>query len=498
MPVRVANAEESGALDAAGIASGVPSRALMRAAAFNAAAVLCWRYPEDIRRGVTIFAGPGNNGGDGWALAGALHAIGVEVAVREVAPAKTADAVAERDFIRPRLPDASAVPGGLIVDAMLGTGSTGAPRAPISGAVAQLAAARLAGSIVVALDLPSGVDANRGAAAGSVTADFTISFGSCKRGALISRAECGEIVVIDIGLAAADNALPVLVDGNFVRANTPVIAPDAHKGTRKSVAIVAGAGNMGGSAILAATGALRSAAGLVKVITASQNISSVHSCLPEALAAPLEDTTTAISDWADVVLIGPGLGRDDQIKWFVRETLRSWSGPVVVDADALNAFDGQLDELAGMLRDRAAIITPHPGEMARLTGHDVKYVLRHRFDIGLDLARRIGATVLLKGTPTVVTSPDGERYVIASGTAVLATGGSGDALGGIIATLLAQGCAPDVAASCAAWVHGRAAELTPGIRGYRLMDVLDRLPEAWSLDAAVPRYPILATLPALS
>ncbi|MEO7102645.1 MAG: NAD(P)H-hydrate dehydratase [Gemmatimonadaceae bacterium] len=498
MSVRVANAEESGALDAAGIASGIPSRALMRAAAFNAASVLCFRYPEALRRGVTIFAGPGNNGGDGWALAGALHAVGVEVTVREVASAKTADAIAERDVIRPNLPGASVTPCGLVVDAMLGTGSTGAPRPPVSAAVAEVAAARLAGSIVVALDLPSGVDANTGAAAGSVTADFTIGFGTCKRGALISRAECGEIVIIDIGLGATADALPILVDGNFVRANTPDIAPDAHKGTRKSVAIVAGAGHMAGSAILAATGALRSGAGLVKVITASQNIASVHSCLPEALAAPLEDTIAAVTDWADVVLIGPGLGRDEQITWFIHETLRSWRGPVVLDADALNAFDGQLDELAGMLRDRAAIITPHPGEMARLTGHDVGYVLKHRFDIGLEVSRRIGATVLLKGTPTVVTSPGGERHVIASGTPLLATGGSGDALGGMIATLFAQGCAPDIAASCAAWVHGRAAELTPGIRGYRLMDVLDRLPQAWSLDAAVPRYPILASLATLA
>jgi len=479
----------------------------MRAAAFNAASVLCSRYPDAIRRGVTIFTGPGNNGGDGWALAGALHASGVEVRVREIVPAKAADAIAERECVLPRLSNAAIAgnvaiaPCGVVVDAMLGTGSSGAPRAPISDAVTELANARLAGSCVVALDLPSGVDANTGASVGSTrsaVADLTISFGSCKRGALISRAECGEITVVDIGIGVSDETLPVLVDAKFVRENTPPIAPDAHKGTRKSIAIVAGAGNMGGSAILAATSALRSGAGLVKVITASQNISSVHSRLPEALAAPLEDTAAAVADWADVVLIGPGLGRDDQIKWFVRDTLRVWRGPVVLDADALNAFDGQLGELAGLLHGRAAIITPHPGEMARLIGHDVRYVLDNRYDIGLQVASEIGATVLLKGTPTVVTSPDGARHVIASGTQVLATGGSGDALGGMVATLLAQGCAPDIAASCAAWVHGRAAELTPGVRGYRLTDVLEYLPQAWSPDVAAPRYPILATLPSLS
>ncbi|MFI5239982.1 MAG: NAD(P)H-hydrate dehydratase, partial [Gemmatimonadales bacterium] len=307
------------------------------------------------------------------------------------------------------------------------------------------------------------------------------------------------IVVVEIGLGAQADGLPDLVDAEFVRDNTPRVPADAHKGTRKSVGIVAGGVNMGGSAILAALGALRGGAGLVKVVTASPNISAVHCRLPEALAAPLEDATAAVTGWADAVLIGPGLGRDDQMKWFIRETLRTWRGAVVVDADALNAFGSDLAELGEALHGRPALITPHPGEMALLTGRDVRYVLQSRFDIGLEVARKIGATVLLKGTPTVVSSPDGARYVVATGTPVLATGGSGDALGGMIATLLAQGCTPSVAACCAAWVHGRAAELTAGVRGYRLMDVLDRLPQAWSLRAIAPsRYPVLATLPALS
>ncbi|MFI5238473.1 MAG: NAD(P)H-hydrate dehydratase [Gemmatimonadales bacterium] len=498
MPVRVVNAEESGALDAAAIASGIPSRALMRTAAFNAASVLCARYPNELRRGVTVFTGPGNNGGDGWALASALDAAGISVCVREVVAARTPDALAERQLAAPHLLNDTTPMGGVIVDAMLGTGSSGELRGAIVHAAAELADARRHGAIVIALDLPSGVDATVGAAHECVIADLTISFGSCKRGTLVSRAQCGEIVVVDIVLGEYPKVLPSLVDETFVRANTPRIAPDAHKGTRRSVAIVAGAGNLAGAAILAATGALRSGAGLVKVVTASQNMSAVHSALPEALVAPLEDAASAITGWADAILLGPGLGQDEQMKWFVRETLRAWRGAIVLDADALNVFSGELGELAELLHDRPAIITPHPGEMARLVGRDVEYVLRNRFDIGLEVARNIGATVLLKGTPTVVSSPDGVRQVIASGTPVLATGGSGDALGGMIATLLAQGCAPNVAASCAAWVHGRAAELTPGVRGYRLMDVLNRLPQAWSLDGAAPRYPLLATLPALS
>ena len=502
MPVRVVSAEESGALDAAAVAAGVPSRALMRVAAFNAATLITERFPAELRHGVTIFTGPGNNGGDGWALASALDSVGIAVHVREVIVSRTTDALAER-ALAIHTQDHDAPLGGVLVDAMLGTGNTGPLRGAILSAAHEIAAARRNGSRVVSLDLPTGLDSSLGSvnavADSSIIADSTISFGTCKRGSLVTRAACGEITVLDIGLPTGSDAnLPTLVDARFVRSNVPRIPPDANKGTRKSVAVIAGAGNMGGAAILAATGALRSGAGLVKVITAAQNIPSVHARLPEALCAPLSDANVAIADWADVVLIGPGLGRDEGIQAFIHDVLQKWRGPVVVDADALNAFDGDLDGLGAALRGRPAIITPHPGEMARLTKTDVRSVLDRRFDIGLEVSRNIGATVLLKGTPTVVSDPDGQRKVIASGTAALATGGSGDALGGMIATLLAQGCSPVVAASCGAWVHGRAAELTPGIRGYRLLDVLDRLPQAWSIDADAMRYPILAALPALA
>ena len=498
MPVRVVSAEESGALDAAAIAAGVPSRALMRAAAFNAATLITDRYPLEIRRGVTIFTGPGNNGGDGWALATALDSVGLTVHVREIIAARTPDAIAERALALHTM-DHDAPLGGVLVDAMLGTGNTGPLRGAILAATHEIASARLRGSMVISLDLPSGVDSSAGTADESIVADLTISFGTCKRGTLVTRAACGEIVVLDIGLAGGERAdLPTLVDASFVRSSTPKIQPDANKGTRKSVAVIAGAGNMGGAAILATTGALRSGAGLVKVITAAENIPSVHARLPEALCAPLSDANAAIADWADAILIGPGLGHDEATKAFIHDVLQRWRGPVVVDADALNAFDGELDRVGEVLRGRPAIITPHPGEMARLTGSNIRSVLARRFDIGLEVAHTIGATVLLKGAPTVVSDAEGQRRIIASGTAALATGGSGDALGGMIAALLAQGCDPSVAACCAAWVHGRAAELTPGIRGYRLIDVLDRLPQAWILDTDRIRYPVLATLPALA
>mgnify|MGYP001544664001 FL=1 len=301
-----------------------------------------------------------------------------------------------------------------------------------------------------------------------------------------------------MGLGAQPDQLPLLVDAAFVRENVPHIAPDAHKGTRRSVAIVAGSDNMGGAAVMAATGALRSGVGLVQVIPAAGNVAPMHTRMPEALVAPLQNASATIQNWADAVLIGPGLATDDGTRDFIRGVLKDWRGPVVVDAGALTAYADDMDALREVLRGRPAIITPHPGELARLIGRDVKYVLDNRFDIGVDISRKLDACVLLKGTPTVVFGSDGTRYVIASGTAVLATGGSGDALGGMVATLLAQGCAPKIAAACAAWVHGRAGELTAGVRGHRLTDVLDHLPEAWSQSTTPMRYPVLASLPALS
>lgn len=476
----------------------------MRVAAANAATLIAARCGGGTGGGsntVTVYTGPGNNGADGWAVARSLALSGVRVDVREIVAPGSAEGVAERDAFHECRADIAPHGGAgrIVVDALLGTGSTGAPRGAIAEAVREINACRDRGAFVIALDVPTGLDATSGEAEGSVRADVTISFGTGKRGTLNARGACGEIVIVDIGLASVSGDLPLLVDGAFVRANTPVIPATAHKGTRGKLAIVAGGAGMGGAAILAAEAALRSGIGLVKVITDERNVGSVHARLPEALTGHLTEATAAISDWADAVLIGPGLGRNHSASALVHDVLASWRGPVVVDADALNVFDGRVGDLARLLSGRPALITPHPEELARLVLRDVKDVLANRFDIGTDVARALGAAVLLKGTPTVITSPGGARHVVAAGTPVLATGGSGDALGGIIATLLAQGCVPAIAAACAAWVHGRAAEFTPGVRGFTLTDVLERLSEAWRPDrAASPMYPVLATLAAVA
>lgn len=498
MSVRVTSAAESSALDAAAISSGIPSRALMRVAAANAATVIASRYREQLARGVQVYTGAGNNGGDGWVVAAALAAAGAPVNVCEAIEARTADALAEREAALARVSRGEA-PAGIVIDALLGTGSRGAPEGGVANAVRAINAARTRGSTVVALDIPTGLDATSGATADPcVAADLTVTFGTVKRGTLVSRAVCGQIAVVDIGLPHVPGPHPLLIDAAYVRSHVPVIAPDAHKGTRASVAIIAGARTMGGAAIDAAEGALRSGAGLVKVVTDPANVGAVHERLPEALTATIDTALDAIDDWADAVVIGPGLGHDTTARALVHAVLEQWRGPIVLDADALNVYDGELDLLASVIAGRAAVITPHPAEFARLVRRSVSDVLAERFDIGAPLARDLQAAVLLKGTPTVITAADGTRLVCAAGTAALATGGSGDVLSGMVGTLLAQGIAPLDAAACAAWVHGRAAELTPGVRGTRLQDVVEHLAPAWRLDATPSTYPVLATLPSLA
>ncbi|MGI8546131.1 MAG: NAD(P)H-hydrate epimerase, partial [Gemmatimonadaceae bacterium] len=396
MPVRVAGAAESAEIDAAAIASGIPSRALMRVAAANAATVIAARAARGERGarsgGVIVYTGRGNNGGDGWAVARSLAMAGCHVVVREIVSAATPDAIAERDAYRACCANASddEYSGSVIVDAMLGTGSAGEPRGAIAAAVNAVNALRSRGATVVSLDVPTGLDATSGAGELTVHADLTLNFGTCKRGALAARGRCGELIVLDIGLETNDEQLPLLVDVEYVRANVPKVPATAHKGTRGKLAVVAGARGMGGAAILAAKGALLSGIGLLKVVTDDCNVTSVHAQVPEALTGSLTDAAGAIAGWADAVLIGPGLGHDANARALVLDILQAWRGPVVVDADALNVFDNNVAALASLLAGRSALITPHPAELGRLLGRDVEDVLANRFDIAVEVARTLG------------------------------------------------------------------------------------------------------------
>jgi NAD(P)H-hydrate epimerase len=363
---------------------------------------------------------------------------------------------------------------------------------------------------VIALDVPSGLDASTGVAHDIVVrADLTLSFGTMKRGHLVNRDVCGVIAVLDIGLgshASLDDGAPLLVDEAWVGARLPSIAASAHKGVRKKVAVIGGAPGMAGASVLAARAAMRSGVGMVKLVVAPESLGAVQESEPYALATTwlLDDDGVErdIGGWADAVIIGPGLGRGEVSRALLDRVLRSWAGPTLLDADALTLFEGNARGLAKLLAGRAAIVTPHPVEFARLAGVDVRQVLDHRFDVGRELAATLGAVILLKGVPTVITAPNGRRLVSASGTPALAAAGSGDVLSGIAGTMLAQIGDPFIAGAIGAWVHGRAAERVPAtatgdVRGIALEDVVNELRDAWTFDDRPMRYPVIAELPSV-
>jgi NAD(P)H-hydrate epimerase len=259
---------------------------------------------------------------------------------------------------------------------------------------------------------------------------------------------------------------------------------------------------MPGAVVLAARGALRSGIGLLRVLVADDNVSPVLAAVPSALISDWPSSanqiSAEISKWADAVVIGPGLGKSKETKKLVERILGDSAIPALLDADALNVFEGDAKSLARLFEGRPALMTPHPAEFARLAELDVKTALGNRFDVGLDLSRELGATVLLKGSPTVIFTPDGDRYVVARGTAALGTGGSGDLLDGIAGTMLAQTQDATAAGCCSAWVHGRAAELCEYVRGTTLEDVLYALPRAWNELEPPPAPPVQAELPAVA
>jgi len=516
--IRVVTAAESAARDDAAIAAGVPSRALMQRAGAAAAAEIALRYRDRLSVGVLVLAGPGNNGGDGWVVARALRDAGARVRVVEPVEAKTPDARAERALARDAedaaapFADADALDRGeaVVVDALLGTGAGGAPRGTIAEAIGATQGMRARGAVMVAIDIPSGLDATSGETPGVVvTADLTLTFGSLKRGLLVNRGVCGTVAVLDIGLgshASLDDGAPSLVDESWVGEHVPLISASAHKGDRKKLVIVGGASGMAGASVLAARSALRSGVGMVKLVVENESLPAVQQQEPFALAAawPTDDASVErdIAHWADAVVIGPGLGRSETSRAILVRVLERWRGPVVLDADAITMFEGRAADLAALLGSRAALITPHPAEFSRISSHPLKEVLHRRFDIGAETASQLGATVLLKGTPTIVTDPAGHRLVSAAGTPALATGGSGDVLSGIAGTLIAQLGDPFVAGAMAAWVHGRAAERVPGGargggRGIALEDVISELRDSWTFDERPARYPVLVELPSV-
>jgi NAD(P)H-hydrate epimerase len=373
----------------------------------------------------------------------------------------------------------------VVVDAIFGTGFRGTPKDPSAAAIGRLEAT---GAPVVSVDIPSGVNGESGAVEGpAVSADVTATFGALKAGlVLLPGAErTGIVEVVDIGFPSdVIHADLQLVEAEDVAAIVPRRAAETHKRASGVVLVIGGSRTMTGAVCLAAEAGYRAGAGLVQVAVPKGILRVVQGLLRETTFVALPETAdgTAILDpilerleGVDAVALGPGMTTQAETAYEIRRLVRSSPIPLVLDADGLNAFAGHASELA----DRRAelVLTPHAGEFGRLAGLSSKEVEADRVGNVRKLVAETGATVLLKGSRTLVCSPDGVVRVNPTGNPYLATGGTGDVLTGAIGGLLARGLSPADAASTAAFVHGLAGERAGEERGEgaTAVDVLEHL-----------------------
>lgn len=509
--MKIATAAEIREIDKATIEHyGLPGSALMEnagaAVAREVAAVLGGAGDKRI----CIFAGKGNNGGDGFVAARHLVNLGAKVKVfclgekaSIAGDAKTylnvliqmnvdiMEITGERDWDKARI---AATFADCLVDAMLGTGFRG----ELTEAYALMAdIINRSGKRVVAIDIPSGIDADNGQVKGlAVKAHHTVTFGLPKAGLFLypGAAFAGKVTVVDIGIPAplltSLNIKQNAVTAAMVRRMLPYRRPDAHKGINGRALVVAGSNGYTGAAALCASGAIRSGAGLVTLACAASIQPVLEMKLTEAMTKPLPEISGGaislkavpyleeLSDRCDVLAIGSGIGRHEETKAAVRELVRNAEKPLVIDADALIALAGHVDVV--QQSDSLAVLTPHPGEMGALTGLTPVQVNQDRMGVARRAAHQWGSIIVLKGAPTVVAFPDGEVFVNTTGNAGMATGGSGDVLTGVIAGLIAQGLSSHDAAVAGVYIHGLAGDIAArsGMIGMAASDLLPAIPAA--------------------
>ncbi len=494
--------QEAAELDRETQASGVPALELMERAGRAVARAAVEVAGRTYGTRAVVVCGSGSNGGDGLVAARHLTRWGVKVEVcslespgdrsgsaaangarlgeqgltdRVCSPANLADVLVDAD---------------VAVDAIFGTGFHGRPEAVWADAIAELNTSPVP---VVAVDVPSGIDGATGEARGeAVWAVLTLAFGAAKVGTvLLPGAEhAGTVRVVDIGLNEPMRFGVGLTEPQDVAEMLPVRELGGHKRSSGVLLVVAGSRAMTGAPALIARAAGRVGAGLVEVATPQGIVSTVGSQATEAIFLPVAETSEGTASFdaldqlleaaerADAVAIGPGLTRHDETAKLVRALIDRCPVPVVLDADGLNAFEGDVERLGRRAGD--AVLTPHDGEFARLMLASVEEIAPDRVGAVRALASRSGATTLLKGTRTVIAPREGVVRVNPTGSVALATAGTGDVLTGVIGGLLARGLSTVDAAIAGAYVHGLAGVLAGRALGEGVLarDVAERLPEA--------------------
>ena len=488
---------------------GIPGVVLMENAGRHCARIAEEWLPASKGR-VAVFCGAGNNGGDGYVIARHLSNRGHLVTVFLLAPEEKikGDARINLDILT-RL-GGRVIPvhekGSLkenhsllkhaqvVVDALLGTGLNSEVRGPYREAIDLINELE---AMVLAVDIPSGIDADLGKVHGAaVKADHTVTFACPKRGHyLFPGADYrGRLSVVDIGIPGilADRREPgcLLSTEEEIGALFGARPLDSHKGTFGHLLVVAGSTGKTGAAILCGNAAMNTGAGLVTITASREAMGVIETMAIEVMCESLMDNEDdllkersferfmRLTEGKTAVALGPGIAHSPGSVSLIRRIARECTLPLVIDADGLNALAGKLTVLEQAAGPR--ILTPHPGEMARLAGVDTKAVQSDRIGITREMARRTKATVALKGAHTVVSEPNGRTVVNPTGNPGMASGGMGDVLTGIIGSLLCQGFSPWEATSAGVFLHGLAADLASqkkGERGLIARDVIDAVPQ---------------------
>ncbi len=484
---------------------GLSQATLMESAGRAVAREILSRVKERPFRAV-IVCGTGNNGGDGFVCARALCNAGAYVHVLLLGDPErikgaasvyfqgldfvwvSVTAIQKADEALPHISDAD-----VVVDALIGTGLSGAPSAEKAKLIEMMNGAP---GLLVSIDVPSGVIADTGAVSGStVQADVTVALGGLKRAHVLSPAAefCGDIAFSDIGLPEKrGRKKPVFfVDRERIAHKFPERDRRAHKGENGFIGIIAGSADMAGAGLLAAQGALYAGAGKVELLTTKSVAQSLTGRIPEVMvrgvaagdafsSEDLETVEKAIESY-DAVVIGPGLSRAEETQDFVAALLPKFRKPTVVDADALYAIAMRhidLSKLPGQF-----VLTPHVGEFSRLSGLSPEEIEEKRIDVAISFAKEMGMNLVLKGAPTVTVDCMGTAFVNSTGNPGMATGGMGDTLSGIIAALAGQGVFIMDAAYVGVYWHGLAGDLLAKTTpiGFTAGDLARKLPEARAL-----------------
>lgn len=466
---------------------GMPGLVLMENAATGVVDAIRETFPDATE--MLVLCGPGNNGGDGLAMARHLYNGGIEVSTLLFADPErlSSDAAANFRFAEAfgltveviKDDDLSAFrkkltkvhrPKALIVDALLGTGLA----RPLSGRFAAVAEAITTSNLpVVAVDVPTGLNGSSASVPGpAIAADLTVTFAALKTcHALPPACElCGEIVVVDISipLSALESGADLwLVEDEDVALMLPQRPVSGHKGTFGHLGIVAGGRGRGGAAAMACRGAVAAGAGLVTAAVPAPVLPVVDGACLEAMVFELPaDENGDVSDPGDLIELtsrftaiaaGPGLGTGRGARETMAALLENFSGPLLLDADGLNMLAAETFTLAD--REEPTILTPHPGELARLLTRTTAEIVEDRLAAARECAASQNSVVVAKGYRTIIAEPGGQAWLIPTGDQHLATGGSGDVLTGLIGGLLTQGVEATRAAIVGAWLHGRAGEI---------------------------------------